>query len=116
MAEFGIFTTEGLLERSFYSEEQAQGRELELILEPEGYEPDEIWVAELCDEHEGEPARKCDECAAEYDEEPSRMSMWGVWKAIEESAARYANRLREEKAKQLRGEQEDSDQLDESQD
>ena len=55
--EYGIFTDEGLIEGGFWSRSDAE----DALVEHQHLD-DEVWVAPLCPEHEGEPAGYCEQC------------------------------------------------------
>ncbi len=61
--EYGIFTTEGCVERDFYSREEAEAaREAR-------YAEDEAYASPMCREHDGEDAHSCEECNADDPDE-----------------------------------------------
>jgi hypothetical protein len=62
MAEFGIYSDEGFVETQFWSESEAEERRKELLSDPEGYDSEDIWVVEMCYEHDEQPADSCTEC------------------------------------------------------
>jgi hypothetical protein len=65
MIEYGIWSdaSGGFIETQLWSEEQAKARIAELGDEA----PEDAQVLEICAEHEEQPARSCEECAAEED-------------------------------------------------
>ncbi|MFF7198291.1 hypothetical protein ACFZAM_31860 [Streptomyces sp. NPDC008079] len=70
MTEYGLFNeldrTEGCFEAGMYTREEADARRLEYIAE--GEDPEDIVVAELCPEHEGQAKNGCEGCDTEHPE------------------------------------------------
>jgi hypothetical protein len=62
--EYGIFSDEGCLECGFYSESKARiaARGSEYADEPD------VYVAEMCPDHEEQPRDTCEECFTDDDE------------------------------------------------
>lgn len=61
MEDYGIFSHEGLVESGFYGVLPAEDRRQELIFDDEE-DPEDIWVARVCPDHEEEQADHCSIC------------------------------------------------------
>jgi hypothetical protein len=61
--EYGVFNDEGCLEAQSYSPEEAEERRQAYIAE--GEDPEDVWVKEICPDHEGYAKDVCEECFAE---------------------------------------------------
>lgn len=68
--EYGLFNAEGCLERSMWSQAEADARLAELVGAGEIDQDEDRTTAEpMCNDHEERPARSCEECFAEEDAE-----------------------------------------------
>jgi len=70
MVEYGIFTSEGLLEGDFYTRESAQA-ELGLDYPDEG-----AYVAEICPEHREHEKEHCEVCKEAEEAEEAESLCW----------------------------------------
>ncbi|WP_156161944.1 hypothetical protein [Nocardia vulneris] len=62
MTEYGIFSAEGCVSSQHYSSKEAEEALADLVDDPEGYDPGDLEVVEICSEHEEQRADSCEEC------------------------------------------------------
>lgn len=65
MTEYGIFSDEGCVSAGYETRESAEAARR--IDDPDG--SSELYVAEVCPDHEGRPRVTCEFCNAEGDDE-----------------------------------------------
>ena len=67
MIEYGVFNDEGCI----YAQTDAQGamQEWLRLIEQEGEDSEDIWVAAICPDHEEQEAGSCEECDTEEEED-----------------------------------------------
>lgn len=70
MAEYGIFSDEGLVEGALPNEVEAQVAlgEHRADAEKVGADPAVLYASEICPDHEEQPRKNCEECFEEVEE------------------------------------------------
>lgn len=67
MTQYGVFSDEGCVE-VLHSEEEAQHRADELVEDPEGYDPGDLAVHQICEYHDEQRADICEKCEEQVEE------------------------------------------------